>query len=166
MGEEAAERTFRSFQVSKTKLQLLSFCLPDWPLNLWSQYPWNSGPQPNPTVSHQNVLQDPASIPVTPWGSRAPAAPGSQIPGYSRPSGRPSHRQIRAQASPLSPGPPAHPASPAGDPRAEEAILGHLDDSFGLAQVSELKSPSPHLPVCLWSWGWTYHPPRAPLGTC
>lgn len=102
-----------------------------------------------PQCPTQNVLQAPVSIPVTPWGSHAPAAPGNQTPGCSHPSGSQSHTQIRAQAFPLSPGLPAHPASPAGHPRAGEAILGSLRRQFLFHSGSRDKNlPHPYLCAC------------------
>lgn len=110
-------------QLSEAELQLPFFHLPNWTLSLRSP-PLNPAtttitnpPTLAPRISYR--LQ-PAS-PVTPCGSRAPAAPGNQIPGCSHPSGSRSHRQTLAPASPPSPGPLAHPASPTGDPRAREA---------------------------------------------
>lgn len=81
---------------------------------------------------------------LPPQGSHAPAAPGSQIPDCSHPSDSQSHTQSQAQASLLSLGPPAHPASPAVDPRVGEKTLGSPGDSFCFVQVPEVKLPTPH----------------------
>lgn len=105
-----------------------------------------------PLVRPQSSIYSPSGShqpSVTPWGSRAPAAPGNRTPGCNHPSGSLSHTQTQAQASPLSPGPPAHPASPTGDPRVRDTALRVICAARFVSLRSLGKAlPLPYLCAC------------------